>query len=298
MIGCKTKPGQPMHNILNLYLDDSGTRHPDKKRGKKPAHGYDYFSIGGILIDEKDVSTFESNHSAFCNKWNIHFPLHSSKIRSKANNFSFLASLSEDKHLQFFEDLYQLMTTIPARGIACVIDRPGYIKRYEEIYGQHKWNLCKSAFAIVVERSAKIALKENKKLRVNIERCDKKTDTVMKNYFQSMRKDGMPFNGDNSSKYAPLDANFLTKVLYDFKTKYKSSPLTQLADLYLWPICMGGYHQDNKPYKRLLDDKKLIDCYLEEKDKEVLGIKYYCWELVSKKDKARFAPGLKSAISR
>ena len=43
-----------MSEIINFYIDDSGTRHPDKKSGRRPAHGYDYFSLGGVLVNEKD----------------------------------------------------------------------------------------------------------------------------------------------------------------------------------------------------------------------------------------------------
>jgi hypothetical protein len=42
--------GQKKIPILNLYLDDSGTRHPSKKPGKKAAHGFDWFALGGVLV--------------------------------------------------------------------------------------------------------------------------------------------------------------------------------------------------------------------------------------------------------
>jgi hypothetical protein len=43
-----------MPKILNFYLDDSGTRHPDHKQGKRAAHGYEWFALGGILVKEED----------------------------------------------------------------------------------------------------------------------------------------------------------------------------------------------------------------------------------------------------
>ena len=106
-----------------------------------------------------------------------------------------------------------------------------------------------------------------------------------------MRDQGMPFSVDSSGKYAPLAPQELRETLYDFQLKYKSSPLVQFADLYLWPMCIGGYDNNNLPYKRLKSDGKLIDCLLAEEELPALGIKYSCWELVQtredKKTKAR-----------
>ncbi len=287
-----------MRNTLCLYLDDSGTRHPDKKQGITPQHGHDYFGIGGIIIDESQKSIYENEHDSFCQKWEISFPLHSFEIRHKTGNFTFLAGLTQERQDQFYEELYQLISNAPVRGTACVIDRPGYKSRYDNIYAENKWKLCKSAFSIVVERSAKIASREGKKLRVNIEHGDKKTNSIVKGYYNYLRTSGMPFSIENSSKYNPLSSSFLGNVLYDFKIKQKSSKLTQLADLYLWPICIGGYDKNNRTYKRFIEDKKLIDCFLSKEEGQSLGIKYYCWDLVDKKDKARSKPGFKSAISR
>ena len=79
----------------------------------------------------------------------------------------------------------------------------------------------------------------------------------------------------------PIKAAELADTLYEFRTKAKSSPLMQMADLYLWPICMGGYDPQNRPYARLIEDRKLIDCTLEPEQVPALGIKYSCWELAA-----------------
>jgi hypothetical protein len=55
----------------------------------------------------------------------------------------------------------------------------------------------------------------------------------------------------------------------------------QVADLCLWPICMGGYDPANRPYTLLRDCGKLIDSRLALDDMPTLGIKYSCWELVT-----------------
>ncbi|TCM78506.1 uncharacterized protein DUF3800 [Rhizobium sp. BK068] len=125
-------------------------------------------------------------------------------------------------------------------GIACTVDRPGYCGRYLEQYKQNPWMLCKTAFTVVVERAAKYAIAQGMKLRVHPERCNKAEDANLEGYYKALKAEGMPFAKDNSDKYGPLTPEQLTQTLYEFKTKQKTSPMAQLADLYLWPICMGG----------------------------------------------------------
>jgi hypothetical protein len=172
------------------------------------------------------------------------------------------------------------MATSPVLGIACTIDRPGYNHRYREKYGRQRWQLCKTAFSITVERAAKHARKQGCKLRVHVERGDKKTDRIVKAYYDNLKAEGMPFAGDTSGKYAPLTAEQFRETLYEFRTKKKSSPMAQLADLYLWPMAIGGYDKANRPYSRLISDKKLIDCQLQKEEIEHLGCKYSCFDLV------------------
>lgn len=93
----------------------------------------------------------------------------------------------------------------------------------------------------------------------------------------------MPFAKDNSGKYVPLTSEDFEKTLYEFKPKLKSSPMAQLADLFLWPICMGGYHASNRPFKRLMKDGKLIECHLPEENWPMLASKYSCFEKVERK---------------
>jgi len=93
----------------------------------------------------------------------------------------------------------------------------------------------------------------------------------------------MPFDKDTSRKYGPLTQAQFAATLYDFKTKHKTSPMAQLADLYLWPICMGGYHKGNRPYERLKEDGKLIECVLSADAIDALGSKYSCFENVAVK---------------
>jgi hypothetical protein len=269
-----------MVNVMHLYMDDSGTRHPDRHPGQVPEHGRDWFGQGGVLVKQEDEQDFRDAHAAFRKRWDFTAPLHSSEIRGRAESFAWLGTLSREEHGRFLEELYQLMATARVTGMACVIDRPGYNHRYRERYGRQRWSLCKTAFAVAVERSAKLARSEGYKLKVFAERCDAKTDRWMRGYYDALRTEGMPFSTETSGKYAPLPAAALEETLYEFKTKAKSSPVMQLADLYLWPMCIGGYDAGNMTYARLREDRKLIDCLLAEEDVPALGIKYSCWEAV------------------
>jgi hypothetical protein len=272
-----------MVSILNLYMDDSGTRHPDRNPGRVPQHGYDWFNLGGILVKEEDEESIREQHSAFCASWHVPAPLRSADIRSRSGKFHWLNELSPNERDRFYEELYQLLASVPVLGIACVIDRPGYNHRYRERYGRQRWLLCKTAFSVAVERSLKHAERLGRKLKVYIERCDKETDAMVKGYYNDLRQQGMPFSTEVSAKYVPLQAEKIGKTLYDFKTKDKTSPMIQLADLYLWPMCIGGYDKSNRPYSRLMSDRKLMDAHLHPADISVLGIKYSCFELVSPK---------------
>ena len=177
-------------------------------------------------------------------------------------------------------DLSGVLLSIPALGHACVIDRPGYNERYTKKYGRQKWLLCKTAFDVLVERAAKHAIAEGRKLRVYPERGDKTSDARVRGYYEELRTVGLPFDPNISSKYTPLTQQQLADTLYDLKFKLKSSPMAQLADLYLYPICRGGYEANYRPYTMLREKQKLVDDVLPPADAAVRGIKYSCFELV------------------
>ena len=97
--------------------------------------------------------------------------------------------------------------------------------RSKQLYFDAPWQLCKTAFSVVVERAAKFARSMDLRLRVHPERCNKPEDALLKSYYAAMKADGMPFAKDNSGKYAPLTAEQLTETLYEFATKQKTSPM-------------------------------------------------------------------------
>jgi hypothetical protein len=272
-----------MPKVVNFYLDDSGARHPDHDPGKRAAHGYDWFALGGILIKDEDEESARELHKQFCDKWSITDPIHSVEIRGCTGNFLWLMELSKPRRESFFEELYLLMRAAPVTGLACVIDRPGYNARYAEKYAAQRWMLCKSAFNIVVERAAKYARELGYRLRVSPERCNKPEDATLKGYYDDLRVKGPPFAVDTSDKYAPLTAAQFKETLYEFKPKKKSSPMAQFADLFLWPMCVGGYHAGNRPFQRLMEDGKLIECGMKPEEWPMLATKYYCFESIVRK---------------
>lgn len=263
--------------VINFYMDDSGARHPDHKATPSRS-GNDWFALGGVLIREEDEDHARELYRAFCGEWGITYPLHSADIRARSKDFRWLNTLDQAGVDRFFSSLDTMAVSMPVTGIACVIDRPGYNARYREMYGRQRWSLCKTAFCVVVERAVKYASAEGYKLRVFPERCSKKDDNKLKEYYRMLRSDGHPFDNANSSKYAPLESKHFGDSLYDFKLKSKTSPMAQLADLYLWPMCVGGYRPDNRTYQLLMRNSKLIDARLSAEDVRHLGIKYSCFE--------------------
>lgn len=263
--------------VTTFYIDDSGTRHPDHKPNI-PKHNHDWFALGGVLIDDEEILPTNALIDAFRSRWPqmAETPLHSHEIRGKSQGFTWLGS-SPGINERFLADLESLLMALPVTGLACVIDRPGYNKRYTAIYGNDRWSLCKSAFAISVERATKHAIGQGRKLRVYVERSSKKDDRLLAEYYKDLKAGGHWFDQANSEKYRPASPVDYQNTLYEFKTKEKTSRLMQIADLYLWPICMGGYDLKNYPYTRLLAAGKLIECRLPEDQIRILGSKYYCF---------------------
>ena len=112
---------------------------------------------------------------------------------------------------------------------------------------------------------------------------------MIRGYYDALRAGGHPFDHANAAKYAPLTADEFRETLYEFRTKEKSSPLMQIADIVLWPICIGGYDRSNFAYNVLREAGTLIDSRLNDDEREERGIKYSCWDLEPKKPKPDLA---------
>lgn len=266
-----------MPNVFNFYIDDSGTRHPDHSP-ELPAHGHDWFALGGVIINEGDEPIARQQIHIFRDRW----PqlrgraLHSSEIRARTKDFRWLQAEGESVRNRFLTELGILLRNLPVVGVACVIDRPGYNARYRAQHGRDLWSLCKTAFTISVERAAKFAACKGAKLRVYPEKCTKQADAMLRTYYDELRKTAAPFDARRSAKYSPTLPEQLKETLYEFRTKDCDSPLIQIADLYLWPMCIGGYDHKNRPYRHLYENQKLIDTLCA--DPTTLGIKYSCFD--------------------
>ncbi|KIG17871.1 hypothetical protein DB30_02494 [Enhygromyxa salina] len=104
----------------------------------------------------------------------------------------------------------------------------------------------------------------------------------MREYFDELKAAGHPFDRVNASKYGPLGPSELADTLYDFKMKTKTSPMMQIADLFLYPICQGGYDVGYAPFASLKAASRLVDQHVE--DSNETGIKYSCFDSIIKKD--------------
>lgn len=265
-----------MQACYRFYMDDSGTRKFTNK-GVDPCVKRDYFALGGVIVNENDEAKIRDAHSAFCNRWNISAPLHSWEIRNKTENFTWLSNLSDEDRGRFLGELEGLLFSCPMVAHACVIHRPGYHARYSE-YGEERWNLCKTAFSVSTERAAKYASQRNARLRVYAERSTSVQESLLLGYYEDMRARGMPFNANNSGQYAPLSNDDLRKTLFEFRIKQKTSPIMQLADLMLYPLCRGRYDPEYRPYVNMIKSKKIIDCIIPKDRIGIEGVKYSCFD--------------------
>ena len=99
-------------------------------------------------------------HKAFCSAWKSDYPLHSQSIRGARGKFGWL-SKPENAHF-FLTELENFLLAMPIIGIACVIHRPGYVARYKYEYREKLWHMCKTTYAILIERAAKFADEQGK----------------------------------------------------------------------------------------------------------------------------------------
>lgn len=265
--------------FLNFYMDESGARRPDRQVAVFDSRKHDFFGYGGILASDSEEKICRTAYKTFCDKWEINYPLHSVEIRNKAGNFNWLVD-DKEKGEVFLKELTNFLIDLPICGLACVIDRPGYDHRYREKYGRRQWLLCKTAFSISVERAAKAAASQKLLLRVYPERCSKKDDSRVRQYYEELKNKGAPFELSTSGKYHPLKTEQWNELLSELKFKAKTSPMTQIADLYLWPICKAGYDSKHRPYVALRDAKRCIEDHLDSAEIEERGTKYSCFDLV------------------
>lgn len=269
---------EPDTNLLELYLDESGSRLPDHEPIVADS-GMNCFALGGIIFAAAQIEALLRPYRAFCKKWGIEYPLHSNEIRMRTGNFRWLAKLAPSMANEFFQDIENMVCAQPIVTIACIIHRPGYNARYERIYHDQRWALCKTAYAVVVERAAKFAIHKGLRLRVHFESSGKKENRQTIIYHRELKKNGMPFSGETSAKYTPLSAEHFRRVLLgDPEQHKKNSVFCQMADLVLYPMAKGAYFSDYRPYRHLAEQGKLIDCVIDSEQRATMGIKRSCFD--------------------
>lgn len=265
-----------------LYVDDSGSRHPNHQPDVLRNDTLDWFALGGVLIEAGDIRKAMDLYNVFVENWEIDTPLHSTKIRGKRRQFSWLGkdAIKADK---FYKELNGMLLDQPVLGFACVIDRPGYNSRYAEKYGEDRWLMCKTAYSILLERAAKYARANNGTIEVFFESAGRLEDHNLQAYHRELKLEGMPFDTGNSSQYRGLSKeDFKMIVLGDAQRLTKKSPLIQLADMYLYPIVKGGYDVNYPPYRDLMKAGRIIDAVIDSKTHNTDGVKYSCFDLIKK----------------
>ena len=227
------------------------------------------------MIDEVHQQATKDSVQDICQKYEVSY-LHSSAIRARKGQFSWLGN-QPDKAAEFYKDLDALVKQVDGTVFACVVDRDGYNIRYENRYEDQRWQLCKTAYAILIERATKLCLNQSARLRVYAEETGKKEDRALKGYHRDLLADGNLFNSETSEVYGPLNPTDYAQVLFkNLQFFKKDNQMGQLADLVLYPVVKGGYDPDYGPYQVLSESSKLR--VFEYEEREVESVKYSCFE--------------------
>lgn len=268
--------------IYHLYLDDSGSRFLDRlptDADKNPR----WFSLGGLLVKDEDEAVCKQARTDLAQRWpKLTQPLHLTDMHSRRKGFSWLEDLALEERRAFWQDYHNVVSSLPVIGHACVVHRPGYRDRgYGSREGDAKWNLCRTAFNILVERAAKIAHGEGRRLRVKYEGSDPKADQALRSYWAMLKAgNGLGFNAQNAAKYDPFPPATLAATLIDLERKDKRSILMQFADTFALAISRGRYQADFPTFAALSAAGILADQYVGAERAKMEGIKYSCFDEV------------------
>ncbi len=265
-------------NRYYLYIDDSGSRLLDVKNSVFRNDRMDHFALGGILVADGDREILKNKYKEFCKKWEINYPLHSTRIRGMRGKFGWLVRDAKKKE-NFLTELENFLVSLPVIGFATVIHRPGYNNRYKERYGDKRWLMCKTTYTILIERVVKYVRSVAGVLEVRFEQAGKKEDRLIKSYAKDMKLNGHPFSENTSSKYDALRGDDYKKfVLGEPREKKKESLFVQIADLYLYPMIKIKYDDSYAPWFVLYKNGRIIDAHLPEVEIKLQGIKYSCFD--------------------
>ena len=125
-------------------------------------------------------------HKDFCAKWKIDYPLHSTKIRGGRGKFSWLKR--PENANAFLPALQDFLLSLSVVGIACIVDRPGYVTRYKCRYHDGLWYMCKTTFCILVERAAKFTDAEDRRLEIYFEEAGKWEGRRITEYIRQLKQ--------------------------------------------------------------------------------------------------------------
>jgi hypothetical protein len=223
---CEEQQRPQCRPLYHLYVDDTGSRLLDKLAATANQHSR-WFALGGILVREEDEQQCRAMFDAFKAGWpDLSEPLHITDMRAMRKHFSWLDRLSPIERGKFWQAYNTFLGALPVVGMACVVDRLGYLGRgYGSRAGDAKWNLCKTAFNILIERSGKFAARDGRRLRVKYEGSNRDADQAIRGYWALLKAEfGLQFDAERSAKYQPLSPAELARTLVDLERKDKSSP--------------------------------------------------------------------------
>lgn len=265
-----------MSLTYDLYIDDSGSRSLDITP-QAGAGRPDAFALGGIFIPSESARALFDMVASFKAAVEITAPLRSYDIRKRKQAFAWIAK-DDDRAKRLYAGINAVVAGMPGWATAVVIDRNGYNARYREKYGNDRWLLCRSAYDILIERAAKLADADGRRLKIFVEATGKREDNLIRQYHANLRTNGLEFAPANSDKYQPLSAEDFARITMKNPVFVKKgNPLSDLADLVLFPMVMGKYNPDYGPLRHILDTGKLIDARLKDGQADC-GVKYYCFD--------------------
>lgn len=73
-----------MARVMNFYMDDSGTRKPDRAAMTFDPSRPNHFALGGVLILEEDEANARAAYDELRANWSIEYPLHSVAMRQSS----------------------------------------------------------------------------------------------------------------------------------------------------------------------------------------------------------------------
>ena len=267
---------KPKPRPMTFYMDETGSRHPDKKSDKS-REGRDWFGLGGYLVRGEHIQDARDLVDSFADKWKLRSPAHFTDMQSENKGFAWLGRISQIRRDEFWSDWRHVLNTAEVIGLGCIVDRPGYKARgYFEKYDDN-WLLCRSAFDISVERAVKIARREGRKLHVVFE-ADPSINSIVTGYFHNLKENGLSFKKDTSGKYSPVTQAEFAETLGRIQHKPKSHPMLQIADTYIYCMARHAYNKKFSLYRSLRDHGKIADFALPNECLPHMGVKYYCFD--------------------